>query len=248
MTKTFSGFSVEKTTIEEFNKHVPRGYRFRKIREYLKEMATNTIIKPRNAKNVAIYPIRLSQADNAKINDIIHFNSQKGFKLSGSDIITFIIGEINEHQIRVRDTMNTSFIIDESVYLDLIKALKGSTINLSFEEYVLNDYKDPNIEYILTHKPVKKKTMPMLLDKAVIKKLDDIKGKIATETGRNIPRSNLFRDVISQMIVHLNNSDEEITQLQNRILDDFESLNSIGGHEAIKEIIDNIKHSYSLKS
>lgn len=248
MTKTLSGFSIEKAIIEEFNKHIPRGYRFRKIREYLKGMKTSTVIKPRNAKDVAIYPIRLSEEDSNKINDVIHFNSQKGIKLSGSDIVSFIIGEINEHQIRVRDTMNTSFIIDESVYFELIKALKGSTINLSFEEYVLNDYKEPNVEYILSHKPGIKKTMPMLVDKSVIKKLDAIKAEIVEDTGKNIPRSNLFRDIIYQMIRHLNNSDEEITQLQNRILEDLESLKSIGGHEAIQEIIANIKHNYLLES
>lgn len=248
MIKTLNGFSVEKTLVEEFNKHIPRGYRFRKIREYLKNMDTTTDISPRNAKDVAIYPIRLSEEDSNKINNIIRSHSQRGIKLSGSDIISFIIGEINEHQIRVRDTMNTSFIVDESVYLELIKALNGSIINLSFEEYVLNDYIEPNIEYILTHKPEKKKTMPMLVDKTVLKKLDTIKTKIAEETGKNIPRSNIFRDIIYQMIRHLNNSDEEITQLQNRILEDLDALKSIGGHEAIKEIIDNIRHNYLLKS
>lgn len=248
MIKTLNGFSVEKPLVEEFIKHIPRGYRFRKIREYLKNMDTTTVISPRNAKDVAIYPIRLSEKDSNKINNIIRSHSQRGIKLSGSDIISFIIGEINEHQIRVRDTMNTSFIVDESVYLELIKALNGSIINLSFEEYVLNDYIEPNIEYILTHKPEKKKTISMLVDKTVLKKLDTIKTKTAEETGKNIPRSNIFRDIIYQMIRHLNNSDEEITQLQNRILEDLDSLKSIGGHEAIKEIIDNIRHNYLLKS
>jgi len=248
MTKTLSGFSIEKAIIEEFNKHIPRGYRFRKIREYLKEMKTSTVIKPRNAKDVAIYPIRLSEEDSNKINEVIHFNSQKGIKLSGSDIVSFIIGEINEHQIRVRDTMNTSFIIDESVYFELIKALKGSTINLSFEEYVLNDYKEPNVEYILSHKPERKKTMPMLVDKSVIKKLDAIKAEIIEDTGKNVPRSNLFRDIIYQMIRHLNNSDEEVTQLQNRIFEDLDALKSIGGHEAIREIMNKIKNDYLLET
>lgn len=225
MSSVLNGFSVEKKIIDNMNEKIPKGYRFKKIRQYIRDMQATTTIKAREAKSVIIYPIRIDEEDKRKIHDIVTYNNSIGNKITSSDVISFIIEEVIEKKVRIRNTTNTSFTIDKSVYIELIKVLKGSTINLTFEEYVIHDYKHPDIKYILSHKPKEKKTMPMLIDKSVLKIIDSIKEDIIKQKGKKISRSDLFRDIVNQMIFNFSNSEEEVVSLQKRILEEFDLLN-----------------------
>src|SRR6476661_8722587 len=108
MSKQLVGFSVRNDLLNTFNETVPRNYRYRKIREYLRNMDEHINIKAEISKDVSIYPIRLDEMDQIKLNAIIVNNSSKGNKISGSDIMGYIIKQIISMPIRIRDTMHTS--------------------------------------------------------------------------------------------------------------------------------------------
>ena len=242
MSKELVGFSVSNSLLNKFNDNVQRNYRYRKIREYIKNLNDNIEIKSSISKDVSIYPIRLDEIERRKINRIVINNSSKGNKVTGSDVISYVINEINSMPVRIRDTMHTSFTLDANVYQELVTLLKGDIINLSFEEFVLNDYKTPNIEYIKSYKSIDPKAIPILLDKSVIKLLDQIKDSVSNIVGKKVSRSNIIRDAINQMIVSFKNEDNEVIQLQEKIMNDILSLKSIGGEKVVKELIEEVQN------
>ena len=245
MTKQLIGFSVQNDIVQEFNHIVPRNYRSRKIREFLKGLDIDLIIKPSKAKNISICPIRLEQTEQEKINLIVINNAKRGSKINSSDVISYIMSQIHSMPVRTRDTMHTTFTIDINMYKELISLLKGDIINLSFEEFVLNDYKKPDTEYIKSYKSDESKAIPILIDKKVIQLLDEVKDKVINETMKKIPRSSIIRDVIHQMIETFKNNDDEIIYLQEKIMNDIVSLKSLAGEESVQELIKEIKNIIS---
>ncbi|WP_048882977.1 hypothetical protein [Bacillus sp. 445_BSPC] len=245
MSKQLVGFSVQNDIIQEFNDTVQRNYRSRKIREFLKGLDVDIIINPSNAKNVSICPIRLEHTEQEKINHIVINNAKRGFKINSSDVISYIMSQISSMPVRTRDTMHTTFTIDINMYKDLISLLKGDIINLTFEEFVLNDYKKPDIEYIKSYKTDESKAIPILIDKKVIQVLDKVKDDVINVTMKKIPRSSIIRDVIHQMIENLKNNDDEIIYLQEKILNDIVSLKSLAGEESVQELIEEVKNIIS---
>ncbi|MCT1389883.1 hypothetical protein M4D76_16425 [Peribacillus frigoritolerans] len=245
MEKKLVGFSVQNDIIKKFNHTVQRNYRTRKIREFLKTLGVDIIIQPSNAKNVSICPIRLERTEQEKINTIVINNAKRGFKINSSDVISYIMLQISTRPARKRDTMHTTFTLDTNMYKELISLLKGDVINLTFEEFVLNDYKKPDIEYIKSYKTDESKAIPILIDKNVIEALDKVKDHVINVTKKKVPRSGIIRDVIHQMIESLKNNDDEIIYLQEKIMNDIVSLKSLAGEESVQELFEEVKNIIS---
>ncbi|MGZ9869591.1 hypothetical protein ACU3L3_14325 [Priestia endophytica] len=245
MQRELMALSVDANSIDRFHDHIPIRHRSKKIRDYLKDMKMNEQIKKVNEEvNTIFYPVRLTKGERNKLEKIVHENCSRGNMITTKDVMTYIINAINSEPIDNREIVHTSFRLDASQYQRLSFLLKGEFINISIEEFILNEYKEPDDSFILHHSPdsEKLKIVPLHLDKKVVSHIDDIARSIGNAHNRTITRVKVVRDIVNQMINKLEAENPEVMYLQERITADIHSLFTLGGEEALTEIIQQIEN------
>ncbi|KYG33460.1 hypothetical protein [Priestia endophytica] len=244
MQRELMALSVNAVSIDKFHGHVPIRHRSKKIRDYLKNMKIDEQIEKINEEvNTIFYPVRLTKGERNKLEKIVHENCSRGNMITTKDVMTHIINAINSKPMNEREIVHTSFRLDTKQYERLSFLLKGEFINISIEEFIMNEYKQPDDSFILHHSPNPEdvKTVPLHLDKKVVERIDEIGHNISQAHNRTLTRVKIVRDIINQMVNKLESEDPEVMYLQERITADIHSLVSLGGEEALTEIVQQIE-------